>query len=390
MPSHDPVAISTAPRRELRHLELALVAFFFLALVAPLFALTLGVRADAKTMRFEYSSPFPERPTSLRQLARAPMQLQRYFNTHFPFRASLMRFHAWLKVRLAGVSSSEKVVIGDDGWLFFAGESTTDSYRKTRPFTDEQLATWSSLLVRRRNRLRQQHIPYLFVVAPNPQTIYGEHMPRSLWQVDGPSRLDQLLLYVRSHTDVDILDLRPALRAAKEQGEQVYYKTDTHWNQLGGFVAYEQISAWMATQFPSWRSRTMSDFSLAETPNWYSWLSYALGAPDWFQETRFELRPRASSGVIRDGHPQGFDEMDDALGVRPRVVCESPDGEIGEAMIFRDSYFAAPGQFLPSHFRKTVLVWSQNMDWQLIAGEHPNVVVQEMIERYLMGPIPEE
>jgi alginate O-acetyltransferase complex protein AlgJ len=384
------MAISTARRRELPPLELTLVAFFFLVLGAPVFAGILGVRADAKTMRFEHSSPFPARPSSFRQLAQTPMELQRYFNTHFPFRASLMHLNAWLKVRVAGVSSSEKVVIGDEGWLFFAGGSITDSYRKTRPFTDEQLATWSSLLVRRRDRLRQQHIPYLFVVAPNPQTIYGEHMPRSLWQLDGPSRLDQLLLFVRSHTDVDILDLRPALKAAKDQGERVYYKTDTHWNQLGGFVAYEQISGWMAAQFPNWRSRTMSDFSLAEIPNWSSWLSYALGAPDWFQETRFELRPRTSPAVIRDGHLQGFDEIEDAIGIRPRVVCESPEGEVGEAVVFRDSYFAAPGQFLPSHFRKTVLVWSHDVDWQLIAREHPNVVVQEMVERDLMAPIPEE
>jgi hypothetical protein len=279
------------------------------------------------------------------------------------------------------VSSSEKVVIGDDGWLFFAGESTTDSYRKTRPFTDEQLATWSSLLVRRRNRLRQQHIPYLFVVAPNPQTIYGEHMPRSLWQVDGPSRLDQLLLYVRSHTGAEggegagrtslLQDRHPLESTGRLRGLRADFSVDGH--------AVSELAKPNDVRLLARRD-----------PNWYSWLSYALGAPDWFQETRFELRPRASSGVIRDGHPQGFDEMDDALGVRPRVVCESPDGEIGEAMIFRDSYFAAPGQFLPSHFRKTVLVWSQNMDWQLIAGEHPNVVVQEMIERYLMGPIPEE
>ena len=38
-----------------------------------------------------------------------------------------------------------------------------------------------------------------------------------------------------------MLDLRPALREAKAK-EQVYYKTDTHWNWRGAFAAYRVIA----------------------------------------------------------------------------------------------------------------------------------------------------
>ena len=52
--------------------------------------------------------------------------------------------------------------------------------------------------------------------------------------------------YLRKHSDVEIVDLRPALRAARHLGD-VYYVHDTHWNDRGARLAIANLAACNAT-----------------------------------------------------------------------------------------------------------------------------------------------
>jgi len=51
------------------------------------------------------------------------------------------------------------------------------------------------------------------------------------------------------HSTVEVLDLRPVLRKAGER-EPVFYKIDTHWNLMGGFIAYEAVLSKLSGQIP--------------------------------------------------------------------------------------------------------------------------------------------
>lgn len=361
---------------------------FVAFLCLPLAAMALHAGDDSQTLAFEVHHPAPTWSWSPDVLVGIPKVFQEYFDAHFPFRGALTEAHAWLKVRALGVSSSSDVTLGKDGWLFYAGESVVDSYRRVHPFSDAELGQWAHALVSRRDWLRARGIPYLFLIAPDPQTIYSEEMPDNLWRVAGPSRLDQLTGYVRSYTDVEILDLRPVLLRAKGE-ERVYYKTDTHWNQLGGFVAYEQIGDWMKARFPEWRPDSLEEFDRRDAV-WTGSLTYMLGSASLFREERVNLASRAPEGVLTDSHPLPQDETLDSWTIRPVVVRESADGEIPRAVIFRDSQMAAPAKFLSRHFARAVLLWQYRFDARAVEREHPNVVIQEMVERSLAGPPPRD
>jgi alginate O-acetyltransferase complex protein AlgJ len=364
------------------------LAIGFAAVIAlPMFATALAGHNNTKSFSFEQSHEAPVWKWSPAAILRFPRAFREYFNNNFAFRPTLMKVHAFLKVRTFRVSSSSNVTLGKDGWLFYSGDGIVDSYRRTQPFSASELARWTELLVARRNWLEARGIPYLFLIAPDPQTIYPEQMPTNLWRMPNPSRLDQLMSYVHSHSDVQILDLRAALFSAKELS-RIYYKTDTHWTQAGGFVAYQAIGLWMAEHFPSWRPDPAHEFDNIEIPGWYGALTYMLGAPGSFTETRLELVPRDGPGVTTDGRPLPQNETEDAWNIRDTVVREDPDGEIPRVVIFRDSQMAAPAQFLSRHFRRAVLRWQWSFDFSLVEKEEPNLVIQEMVERSLMGPIP--
>ena len=57
-------------------------------------------------------------------------------------------------------------------------------------------------------------------------------------------------LRVVMHSDVKVLDLRPALIQGKAR-EQVYFKTDSHWNYLGATIGYDALIDAVKAQVPS-------------------------------------------------------------------------------------------------------------------------------------------
>ena len=69
-------------------------------------------------------------------------------------------------------------------------------------------------------------------------------------------------------------------------------------------------------------------------------------------------------------------------GTVPRVT-ENP-AATGKIVMFRDSFSDRLLQFFALGYRRTVFVWQQNWDRQLIEEEKPDVVIDEMVERFLI------
>lgn len=303
-----------------------------------------------------------------------PRRFERYWNDSFAFRWNLIRAHSLAKLAL-GVSPSPKALIGSDGYLFYAAEQSVDYFRGTRPFTQAQLARWRDDLEQRRAWLAARGIRYLVVVAPNKETIYAEYMPKSVAKLRDESRLDQLVAYLEANSEVDLVDLRPALLAAKRQ-QRVYHKTDTHWNDAGARVGADAILAALAAWFPA-IDRSPYAGTLAQKTAEGGDLARILALEDRLPEERFDWladtpRARATRGAGTGGKgPPTFE----------CIGCSGPS-----VVMNHDSFNDALAPFLVERFRRTVLVEGTRLDQALIAAERPDVVVQEFVERALMCP----
>ena len=143
-----------------------------------------------------------------------------------------------------GISTDpNQVIIGKNGWLYLG-----DKYEKTitvKRFgvTAEDMKTaeriglatkaWDQWL-----KLKGVRI-YHIMLAPDKDTIYPEFLPD--WAQPSTNTATNALL---ANVSQEIyLDTRPALKAAKSHfSEPLYYKTDSHWNQLGSWVAFHALS----------------------------------------------------------------------------------------------------------------------------------------------------
>ena len=308
-------------------------------------------------------------------IASFPRRFERYWDDSFAFRWYLIRAHSIIKLAL-GVSPSPKALVGQNGYLFYAAEQSVDYFRAVKPFTARELAQWRDELESRRAWLAERGIRYLVVVAPNKETIYPEFMPPELRPVGTETRLDQLKRELMAHSGVELLDLRPALRQAK-QAQRVYHRTDTHWNDAGANVAYAEILARLGRWFPELNAGTLPG-SLVVNKASGGDLARILALDDRFREDRIDFVPTAPhrSRKVVDSNSSNSD-----VEAMECVDCGGP-----RVVMTQDSFNTNLAPLLAEHFSRIVFVDGTRLDHSLIDRERPALVIQEFVERVLMCP----
>jgi alginate O-acetyltransferase complex protein AlgJ len=360
-----------------------LLVVVFLAIVTLPLAANLAGRdgADPEAENRELA-PFPQLDTTWTSLTKFGTGLGLWFDDHFGFRAALVRWYGESRLFGLGVSPSTAVVKGRDGWFFYADDEGMTDYANDQPLTPEGVANWRAAVVDARNWLHARGIAFVFVIPPDKHVIYPEDVPPSIRKVGSASRMDQLFAALGA-AGVAAVDLRPALEAAKTH-ERVFQQTDTHWNERGAFVAYQQIIDAVRRQVPAvpppW---TRSDFEATTTIRHGMDLAGMMGLTRVLREVDLTLtpkRPRRATVIEPPGSA--------ATAGEGRIVTEIPGSTLPRAVIFRDSFFSAVAPFTSEHFSRAVYLWQNDFDADVVLKEHPDVVIQEIVGRHLYNFIP--
>ncbi|MBW4576924.1 MAG: hypothetical protein KME08_16750 [Aphanothece sp. CMT-3BRIN-NPC111] len=365
-----------------------LILSFIIAIYTPLVSSILNVGVESEETFLSSELRLPHKFPKLTLIKSSPVkfikEIQQYYNDRFAFRRLLIKGYSVPKVLWMGESSSPKVIVGKEGWLFLRTDGSyneMDYYRSTNPYTPEQLANWQRTLEERNNRLSSQGIRYLLVIAPNKTTIYPEFLPKSINRVRQESRLDQLIAYLRANSNVEILDLRDSLRSAKAK-ELVYARRDTHWNDLGAFVAYQEIIKRLAIWYPNLEVSSRSDFELKVSYG-NADLINMVGLSNIVKDENWELIPRTPRLAHRIDAGIHNPELPKLL--QP-FATELKKSILPRAVMFHDSFAVRLSPFLSEHFERIAYLW-QDFDLEIVNKEHPDLVIQEMVERSLMSPI---
>ncbi len=365
--------------------DFTLIAVFVVLISLPLAGLVLGLDRAFVLEENRNLVARPELKLDRAALGSLPGRFEAYFNDHFGFRKRLIYWLAVAKVQGLGVTSTPGVTLGSNGWLYLASDAAVLSYRAARPFTPAELEAYRQTLEARRDWLAARGIPYLMVILPNKDTIYPEFMPAAYNKVNPRSRLDQLMGYMKDHSNVSILDLREDLLRAK-QVERVYDVTDSHWNARGGYLGYERIMQALKRWFPLAAAVPRSELRAVVVHGPGGDLARMLGIADRMPEERMTLVPR-------DGWH--FRYSDDRFPLAARtaypeltLATERTDAKLPRAVLFRDSFAAQLIPFLAEHFQRLLCIWDKDFDRAIIEHERPGVVIQEVVERALEQPLP--
>ena len=158
----------------------------------------------------------------------------------------LIAFNTALTAKLSNDAyiESTQVLLGKNNWLFYKTEidgHPIEDYMGVNHFSEEELAAMAKNLVDNRDYFRDElGIRLVMMGVPNKESVYAENMPDTVYRVREETRADQASAYIQANTDLEYVYPKAELIAAKAD-HQVYYTTDTHWNQVGTFVGLQTL-----------------------------------------------------------------------------------------------------------------------------------------------------
>ncbi|MBQ9079850.1 MAG: hypothetical protein IJY27_02150 [Clostridia bacterium] len=141
---------------------------------------------------------------------------------------------------------SSDIILGDNGFLFDAGE-TDGGYNYLRDyigdsrFSESELTAFANILSLRRLAYKNLGVDYLMVVIPNSQTVYSELMPYYMGELSENTRLSQLSDYLEGEGYDYFYDTTDLMLTAKTYGKLLYNNTENSLNSLGEWYLYDGV-----------------------------------------------------------------------------------------------------------------------------------------------------
>lgn len=357
----------------------AFASVFGLILLLPLIGMIF--KEDTITL-FTEKRLAAQKPQKWKGMKGSADEASAYVNDQFGGRKRLTTTWNMLTVVLFDQTlHTSPVVMGSDGWLYYTGEGVPEIYENKQPYTVEQLSKMCSVLEERRQWLALYGIDYYLLVPPIKYTIYPEYLPSRIKKRPGPSKLDQLETYLAEHSKVKVVDLREVLLAAKKKEKlPVYYKVDTHWNLIGAYYGYKALMERMAIdhpglQKPKRQDQYIWDQSRSEAGD----LALLISMNNYF--LRDEVVPVPVDGYAAQIAPSIA--YPTYQSPHPAEIRTVPDSTLPKLLMNRDSYTNFLMPFLSEHFQRSIYLWTPLFNPEVIKEEKPDIVVSEMLERFI-------
>lgn len=365
----------------------ALATLFIATIVAGFAGSFLTPPAATNVFEKRELEPLPPFPDSRVALREYPTRLERYFDDRFGLRAQLVHLDHWTRATVFGVSPVANVLIGKSGWLYFRGEDAKAFdrwYRGNETVAESALVALRDELLRRQKFLASRGIPFQVVVVPEKYSVYPEFLPDWATRVSAQTPLDRLAAALAPYPQLRYIDLRQVLLQAKGS-ERLYYQTDSHWNYLGATIGYQVLMTEVAKALPGLTIAPVTLPGYVAEVDYYSGdLAQMLGLQRQFRET--DIAPLGKILATPESRCAKREAEADASNVET-YVYRCPNAPRFTALIYRDSMAIPLIPMLAENFFRTTFVSSPQLDPELVERLAPDIVIEELVERTLPGPV---
>lgn len=263
---------------------------------------------------------------------------------------------------------------GRDGWLFLAGDrnNVLGQHTGRARLGRRRQAAWKRLLRVRAADMEARGVTWLTLVAPDKEAVYADFLPPEV--VPAERRPIHELLEIADSVGSPMRYPLGAMRAARSQDHRpLYFQTDTHWNQLGAFIAYCTICDDLV-QRGFTVSRVTSDEVRWTEATFTGDLGEKLDPTVSGMTVRADLR-KHTSRLVSDNQVANHGR---------RVIFESPGARGPTCVLFGESFAMQLLMFLKESFRRLVFVHTNMLDRTVIDREAADVVLSIPVERFLM------
>lgn len=285
-----------------------------------------------------------------------------YFQEHFAFRNEMVTANAILNGRLLKTSTAPGVIQGNKGWLYYT-DSLPD-YLGTEPMSDRSLFNLAHTLSMMQDYLNSRNVKFLFTVAPNKNSLYGDNMPYyDRLKVSDEKNILRLQEFLRQE-NVTYADLYEMFSNCEEV---MYHKTDSHWNNKGASLAADVLLNAVGKEH---RSFDDAEYEVRK---------------DFTGDLDKMLYPLAITPdeeiYYKDGFTYDYVEKIEST-FDPRIHTTNPSKD-GSLIMYRDSFGNALLPFMAENY--ATAYFSRGVPYQLsdVDINKADTVIVERAERFL-------
>lgn len=285
-----------------------------------------------------------------------------YFQEHFAFRNELVTGNALLHGRLLETSTADGVIQGKNGWLYY--KDSLDDYLGQDLLSDRSLFNIAHMLSMTQQALEEKGVNFLFTIAPNKNSLYGDNMPYyDKLKVSDQTNRENLESWLTTEK-VAYADLYQALM---EEDEVLYHARDSHWNNKGAALAADVLMDALGKEHDSYEGESYTvrrDYTGDLDTMLYPLASTADDEIYYDKETTYATVEEIQSN---------FD---------PRITTVNPVKE-GSLVMYRDSFGIALLPYMADAYANAY--FSRGIPYQLMDVEthSADTVIIERAERFL-------
>lgn len=348
----------------------ALVGIFIFSIILPslIYQLTNSSAKQLTENRILKQEP----NLSINNIMNYPKDYEDYYNDNLAYKNSLVRLNSIIKYEVFNVSPAKYVIKGNDGWLFYNSKYKSDAdtlgdYQHTNRYNENELANIKNMMVDKEKFLKEKGIKMYVLIPPNKSQVYSEFMPSKYKRLEGSSKIEELIDYLRTNTDIPIIDPKQKLMDYKSK-YQLYYKLDTHWNSLGAYIGYTELMKSMDKDF---KYKDLNELEIVANPIQTGDLANMInlsGRVNDIQYTIPNFKNEITTTLVGQNETKEF-----------RYTSTNLNGK--KLLCFRDSFSTSLIPYISKEFQESVYLWGVPYSKDIIEKEKPDVVVFESVER---------
>lgn len=353
--------------------KIILSVFFLVVCFSGIIWILFGKYVDAENYENREMTAKPE--FSLENYSTYAEDYTSYFNDNMPFRNCLITLNSAIDYFLFHHSSNDQVIIGKNDWLFYSNEQDGDPigcYLGKNLLSEEELVNVAKNCIAQRDFLAAQGKELVIFVAPNKERINFEYMPDIYGKPAESYPALQIIEYLKENTDLRIVYPYAELMEAKENMEQnIWYKTDTHWNMIGGYIGACALLKELGIDMPTVESEQIV---IREENNRAGDLAGMLNLSNQLEakDVEYSLEGYDSHNMVCDEWDFDKSFIYHADGADPRKIY-----------VIRDSFSSQLAPYIGSQFSESYLRHRNSYSYKNFKKENPDIVVYEVAERYV-------
>lgn len=211
------------------------------------------------------------------------------------------------------------------------------------------------------------------MICPNKNLIYEEKMPDYIIRKSKINATDKFIEYMEKNTDIKIVYPKKELLKYKDK-YQLYYKYDTHWNEIGAYIGYNELMKEMNIETIS-----LDHLKLLTNGNMSGDIAAMINSTKIYSDDIIY--------VLEEYTNNNYKVVKEIEDYYDFFYCESDANNTNNILMIRDSFTTAMFDYIASSFRKSSFIHMAKFKYNYILDKNPNIVVYQTVEMGLGGSL---